>query len=68
MIMKNRLSEETFSRQDPRSRQPAGGGLGMGPAARYFNTVEETIAEHPGASLAAAVLIGVLMAWWIKRR
>jgi hypothetical protein len=68
MIMKNRLSEETFSRQEPRSRQSAGGGLGMGPAARYFNTVEETIAEHPGASLAAAVLIGVLMAWWIKRR
>jgi hypothetical protein len=66
MIMKNRLSEEVFGRQ-PRSRPPEGGGM-MGPASKYFGTIEETIAEHPGVSLAAALLAGVLFALWIKRR
>ena len=44
-----------------------GGGM-MGPATKYFGSIEETIAEHPGVSLAAALLAGVLLAWWIKRR
>ncbi len=66
MIMKNRLSEEVFGRR-PRSRPPEGGGM-LGPAAKYFDTIEETIAEHPGVSLAAALLAGVLLALWIKRR
>jgi hypothetical protein len=69
MIMKNRLSEDAFrSSQAPRKRAPAGGGLGMGPAAKYFETFEEKIADHPGLSLTAALLVGVLVAWWIKRR
>jgi hypothetical protein len=67
MIMKNRLSEDAFSKER-RSRPPAGGGIGMGPATKYFNALEETIAEHPGMSLTAALLVGVLVAWWIKRR
>jgi hypothetical protein len=68
MIMKNRLSEDAFGSKERRSRPPAGGGVGMGPANKYFSNLEETIAEHPGLSLTAALLVGVLMAWWIKRR
>ncbi len=67
MIMKNRLSEEAFaSGKEPRSR-PAAGGM-MGPASKYFNSLEDTIIEHPGLSLAAALVAGVLLAFWIKRR
>jgi hypothetical protein len=67
MIMKNRLSEDVFGRKEPRSRPPAGEGM-MGPATKYFGTIEDTIAEHPGLSLAAALFAGVFLAWWIKRR
>jgi hypothetical protein len=67
MIMKNRLSEDAFGRKAQRSRPSERGGV-LGPATPYFNSFEETIAEHPGLSLTAAVLVGVLLAWWIKRR
>lgn len=67
MIMKNRLSGDAFGRKEPPSRSSPSGGV-MGPAATYFNSFEEAIAEHPGLSLAAAVLAGLLLAWWIKRR
>jgi hypothetical protein len=68
MIMKNRLSEEGFvSGKESRSRSAAGGGM-MGPATKYFDSLEETISDHPGLSLAAALLAGVLLAFWIKRR
>lgn len=67
MIMKNRLSEDVFGSKESRSRPPVGGGM-MGPATKYFNSIEETIAEHPGVSLTAALLAGLLLAWWVKRR
>jgi hypothetical protein len=67
MIMKNRLSDEVFGSKEPRSRRPEGGGM-MSPATKYFGTIEDAIAEHPGVSLAAALLAGVLFALWIKRR
>jgi len=68
MIMKNRLSEDAFaSSKESRSRPAAGGGM-MGPASKYFNSLEDTIVEHPGLSLAAALVAGVLLAFWIKRR
>jgi hypothetical protein len=67
MIMKNRLSEDVFGRKEPPARSSSSRGM-MGPAATYFNSIEEAIAEHPGLSLAGAVLAGLLLAWWIKRR
>jgi len=67
MIMKNRLSEDVFGSKERRSRPPAEGGM-IGPATKYFGTIEDAIAEHPGVSLTAALLAGVLLAWWIKRR
>ncbi|HXY35451.1 MAG TPA: hypothetical protein VEI07_14565 [Planctomycetaceae bacterium] len=67
MIMKNRLPGDVFGGKERRSGRPADGGA-VGPAAKYFRSVEETIAEHPGLSLVAAVLAGIVLAWWIKRR
>ena len=29
---------------------------------------ERFVAQHPGASLATAFIVGVALAWWIKRR
>jgi hypothetical protein len=67
MIMKNRLSEDAFGSRAPRSGESTGGRM-TGPTAKYFSSLEETIAEHPGLSLTVAVLAGVLLALWIKRR
>jgi hypothetical protein len=68
MIMKNRLSEEAFASSKERRSRPATGRGMMGPATKYFDSLEDTIADHPGLSLAAALLAGVLLACWIKRR
>jgi hypothetical protein len=68
MIMKNRLSEEAFAGSKERRSRPAAGGGMMGPATKYFDSLEEAIADHPGLSLAAALLAGVLLAFCIKRR
>jgi hypothetical protein len=65
MIMKNRLSGNALGGKG--AGTPAGEGM-RGPTTNYFRTLEETIAEHPGLSVAAAVLAGLLVAWWIKRR
>jgi hypothetical protein len=67
MIMKNRLSEGAFGSKERRSRPSESGGM-IGPATKYFSSLEETIAEHPGLSLATALMAGLLLAWWIKRR
>ena len=34
----------------------------------YLEPVEQAVKRHPGAALAAAFLLGVTVAWWIKRR
>jgi hypothetical protein len=31
-------------------------------------TVEQFIAEHPGICLGAAVVMGIAVGWWVKRR
>lgn len=35
---------------------------------QWANTVAMLIADHPGASLASAFIVGAAVAWWIKRR
>jgi hypothetical protein len=34
----------------------------------YIQPVEELILKYPGAALASAFLVGVVVAWWIKRK
>jgi hypothetical protein len=44
---------------------------GKAPAGQGFRELaaplEETIKKYPGAALASAFVIGVAVAWWIKR-
>jgi hypothetical protein len=35
---------------------------------RWVDPVEEVITKHPGACLASAFMVGVVVAWWIKRK
>jgi hypothetical protein len=34
----------------------------------FIQPVEKLILQYPGAALASAFLVGVLVAWWIKRK
>jgi len=33
-----------------------------------LDPVEQVVKSHPGAALATAFIVGVTVAWWIKRR
>jgi hypothetical protein len=35
---------------------------------QWITPVEKFIGDHPGPCLASAVIVGVALAWWIKRR
>ena len=35
---------------------------------QWVNSAAKCIADHPGASLASAFIVGAAVAWWIKRR
>jgi len=66
MIMKNRLADDV-----PLGGKESGSRRGEGisdEALKYAATVEQYIVNHPAPSLAAAFLVGVMVAWWIKRR
>ena len=63
MIMKNRLPDEL-----PASGPEAAGQRPAGEALKYASAIEDYLVEHPASSLAAAFAVGVLVAWWIKRR
>lgn len=68
--MINRLGDYATA---PASSPPraAPSAAGKAPAAQGFRElaapIEETIKKYPGATLASAFLIGVAVAWWIKR-
>jgi len=64
MIMNNRLSDDLPLRGKEASRSE---GL-SDEALKYASAVEQYIIDHPGSSLAAAFVAGVMVAWWIKRR
>lgn len=38
------------------------------PISSWTQSVSQLVKKHPGASLAAALCVGVTIAWWIKRR
>jgi hypothetical protein len=35
---------------------------------QWVGSAAKFIADHPGASLASAFIVGAAVAWWIKRR
>jgi hypothetical protein len=67
MIMQNRLADDLpVSGRESNSRRPQGGIPGE--ALKYAAAIEDYIVGHPAPSLAAAFAVGVVIAWWIKRR
>jgi hypothetical protein len=34
----------------------------------WVDPVQEVITKHPGVCLASAFMVGVVFAWWIKRK
>jgi hypothetical protein len=65
MIMKNRLADELPL--GGKESRPGGDGV-SDEALKYAAAVERYIVDHPAPSLAAAFLVGVVVAWWIKRK
>jgi ElaB/YqjD/DUF883 family membrane-anchored ribosome-binding protein len=37
-------------------------------ARRQLVQIEEAISANPGASVAAAIAVGIVLGWWMKRR
>jgi hypothetical protein len=64
MKLQNRIAEFLPAAWRPR-RQPM---LGRPAKESVAESVERFIGENPGASLAAAFALGVMVAWWIKRK
>ena len=50
----------------PQAATPS--SFGLEDVQAYIAPVEELILKYPGPALASAFLVGVLVAWWIKRR
>ncbi len=66
MIMKNRLADDV-----PLGGKESGSRRAEGisdEALKYAAAAEKYIIDHPAPSLAAAFIVGVMVAWWIKRR
>jgi ElaB/YqjD/DUF883 family membrane-anchored ribosome-binding protein len=66
MIMKSRLPQD-LPRGEERSPSREKGAL-PSDLLGYLRRVEDYVVEHPGASLAGAFAVGVVIAWWIIRR
>lgn len=66
-FMINRIAEYLPAERTPR---PAGTGTSLsGQTVRqWIEPIEELIVKYPAASLASAFVVGVAVAWWIKRR
>lgn len=43
-------------------------GLNAVDVKKYLGTLEALVLKHPGPALASAFLVGVVVAWWIKRK
>jgi hypothetical protein len=58
--------ESTRTAQQPSAARPS--SIGLDDIKSYIQPVEEFILKYPGPALASAFLVGVLVAWWIKRK
>lgn len=68
--MKNRIFEYLSPPREPKTpgHSDAESSLPKVDLQNWIKPAEEFIGEHPGACLAAALVVGVALAWWIKRR
>ncbi|MCU0877269.1 MAG: hypothetical protein MUF06_05735 [Pirellulaceae bacterium] len=62
--MINRIAEHL---EPEVKKQGAQSSLRTKMAQDWLEPVERVIADHPAASLATAFVLGVAIAWWIKR-
>ena len=51
-----------------RPKAPTGSSTGLSELDKFVRPVEELILKYPAAALASAFLVGVAIAWWIKRK
>ncbi|MGE0761435.1 MAG: hypothetical protein AB7F89_22540 [Pirellulaceae bacterium] len=72
--MNHRISETWFTRADKQeqartpARPPDGARQWLEVAKDWARHAEEIVVTHPGASLAAATVLGMVIGWWIKRK
>ena len=62
--MINRIAEHLEPETEKQGPQSS---LGTKMAQDWLEPVERVIADHPAACLAIAFVLGVAIAWWIKR-
>jgi hypothetical protein len=67
--MKNRLHNLVSSSGNGRTSKPAGGERLTAPALprRMLDRAARSVGDHPVASLGAAFVTGILLAYWVKR-
>jgi hypothetical protein len=67
--MKNRLQNLVSSSGNGRTLQPAAGERLAPPALprRMLDRAARSVGDHPVASLGAAFVAGILLAYWVKR-
>ena len=66
--MINRVADYPRKESEPRSA-PQGPAAPQLPSLRqWVEPLEDFIKQHPAACLASAFTVGVVVAWWIKRK
>jgi hypothetical protein len=67
--MANRVIDSGASRTSPRGK-PLGSLPNISPAEvkEFIQPLEKLILQYPAIALASAFIVGVTLAWWIKRK
>jgi hypothetical protein len=66
--MINRVADHPPSQTTPTSKAPVRPLIRSSDISELAQPLEKLIVKYPGAALASAFLIGVVVAWWIKRK
>lgn len=68
--MKNRIIDYLPDSLKSKSTQPGGSqpSFSVPDMRQWIKTTEEFVGKHPGSCLGAAFVLGVTLAWWIKRK